>query len=245
MAYKKKSESKLIAELNEAHKAIMKARATSENGFVKSHVFAHCFEQVSQPGRPYEPGTSRWAQYVAQLKQSGYLRLVKARDGGNGWNVNPKYLRDENEVKTTILDMKAFVKSKLSNKQECAYDLLKEVAEVVPQFTVKELLEALAKPEWASELGLVSQKTNVVDERLSLQAELAKIKIANVTLEDGRETSLGGIDLWQLYRIATVLGVKEVPKAPEITTVSLSNDSGVMVTEHSDHDTRSDSDKPF
>lgn len=200
-----KTESELIAELNAAHKAIMMARSNRNVKFVDSHVIAPCFRQPGSDAR-FSSG-KQWNNYAQYLKRKGYLIMRWAKDGGMGWEVNPEYLEGENEVKTTIVDYTLNIHSKLTTGHNTAYDLLANIAKVSPSFTVGQLIETLKQPEWAPELGLLTQKTNVADERLILQKELEGVRVEYAKMGDHalNQAKLEGLNLWQLYRISQIL----------------------------------------
>lgn len=214
--YTLKSEEELIKELNEAHKVIMSVRAQRDCKYVGSEHIAHCFRQVSTDA-PYKAKSAPWNGYVQTLKRHGYLIIRWPRDGGMGWEVNPKYLRGENEVKTTLLAQLDNIKNKLAGSHSCAYEVLTDLVKASPSFTVYQLVEALEEPGWKNESELFKQKTNVESERLALQKGLEAIEICHLDFKtDGHDSSgeLNNVNLWQAYRIGQVLQAATKKIAP-------------------------------
>lgn len=232
-----KTESRLISELQAAHRVIEKVRLEGHGRLVQSRDFVHCFLQEST-GKPYASDTGASAQFINRLRREGYLNYRSKRQGGDGWSVNPEYLVDEEKVKTVVIDQIANIKSKLDVTHGSPYDLLCNVAKISPSFTVGQLVEALKQDAWKAEEELLTKRAVASDDRLSIQQELEGIKLDYVRFPANNLASSGElhhVNLWQLYRIGQVIGTPApaqssqpeeapIPKPPITFVVSAPGD---------------------
>lgn len=223
MGYKTKSYTRLIEELNAAHKKIMELRALPgrRNDIVTCKDIMGCFTKASRPGVYYDPSNpgdaSQAANTLAAYVRRGYMRYVPRNEGGLGYEVSPQYLLGENAVTTTVVDAEKNLLSKLKPNYASALSFLCDVANISQSTSIGALLELLRKPEGGNYRGLFERlaprETKPATEEQVAVRSLGHINISYISFAGSNDCKLRDCTLDQAYYIGRALDTRPVKKA--------------------------------